>query len=128
MRVVLQRVSEASVTISGEVVGGIGTGLLLLVGFTTTDTDIELVWMADKVVGLRIFPDDAGKMNRSVNEVAGGVLVVSQFTLYGDTRKGRRPRRSWFPPEDPCDRRSRGPRCAGRHRATRRPAGRSRTP
>ena len=91
MRVVLQRVSEASVTIADEVVGRIETGLLLLVGFTQTDTDVEVQWMADKIVGLRIFPDDDGKMNRSLNEHGGGALVVSQFTVYGDTRKGRRP-------------------------------------
>ena len=91
MRVVLQRVSRARVTISGRVAGEIGPGLLLLVGFTATDTDEASAWMADKVVGLRVFPDDEGKMNRSVDEVGGALLVVSQFTLYGDTRKGRRP-------------------------------------
>jgi D-tyrosyl-tRNA(Tyr) deacylase len=91
MRVVLQRVSRAKVTVDGRVTGEIGRGLLLLVGFTDGDSDDALAWMADKVVGLRIFPDDEGKMNRSVDDVDGGLLVVSQFTLYGDTRKGRRP-------------------------------------
>jgi D-tyrosyl-tRNA(Tyr) deacylase len=91
MRVVLQRVSRARVTVEGRVTGEIGRGLLLLAGFTDGDTDDTLAWMADKVVELRIFPDDEGKMNRSVREVGGGLLVVSQFTLYGDTRKGRRP-------------------------------------
>jgi D-aminoacyl-tRNA deacylase len=91
MRVVLQRVSEASVTVEGRLTGRIGTGLLLLVGFTEGDGEDELRWMADKVAGLRIFPDDEGKMNRDLSEARGGALVVSQFTLYGDTRKGRRP-------------------------------------
>ena len=91
MRVVLQRVSRARVTVDGRVTGEIGRGLLLLAGFTDGDTGDALAWMADKVVELRIFPDDEGKMNRSVREVGGGLLVVSQFTLYGDTRKGRRP-------------------------------------
>lgn len=91
MRVVLQRVSRARVTVGGRVTGQIGRGLLLLAGFTDGDTDDTLAWMADKVVELRIFPDDEGRMNRSVREVGGGLLVVSQFTLYGDARKGRRP-------------------------------------
>lgn len=91
MRVVLQRVSEGSVTVDGEVTGQIEAGLVLLVGFTHSDTEAELRWMADKIVGLRIFPDEEGKMNRALSDTAGGVLVVSQFTVYGDTRKGRRP-------------------------------------
>jgi D-tyrosyl-tRNA(Tyr) deacylase len=91
MRIVLQRVARAKVTVDGRVTGEIGRGLLLLTGFTDGDTEDALAWMADKVVGLRIFPDDEGKMNRSVEDVGGGLLVVSQFTLYGDTRKGRRP-------------------------------------
>ena len=91
MRVVLQRVSQASVTVDGRVTGEVGRGLLLLVGFTQSDDEAALVWMADKIVGLRIFADDEGKMNRSLADVGGGALVVSQFTLYGDTRKGRRP-------------------------------------
>lgn len=91
MRVVLQRVGRASVRIDGQVSGAIGPGLLLFVGFTSGDTDEDLEWMAGKVVGLRVFNDAEGKMNESLAEVGGGVLVVSQFTLYGDTRKGRRP-------------------------------------
>lgn len=91
MRVVLQRVAEAEVTVENRVTGTVGLGLLLFVGFTSGDSEEKLVWMADKVVGLRVFADEDGKMNRSVAEVGGEVLVVSQFTLYGDTRKGRRP-------------------------------------
>jgi D-aminoacyl-tRNA deacylase len=91
MRAVVQRVSRAAVTVDGEVVGALGTGLLVLLGVAPSDTDAEARWLADKVVGLRIFPDSDGKMNRDVSEAAGGVLVVSQFTLYGDCRKGRRP-------------------------------------
>ena len=91
MRVVLQRVSRARVTVGDRCTGSIGTGALLLVGFTPGDDEETLRWMADKVAGLRVFPDDDGKMNRSLVEVGGGALVVSQFTLYGDTRKGRRP-------------------------------------
>lgn len=91
MRVVLQRVSRASVTVGGRVTGSIDEGLLLLVGFTPEDGAAEVAWMADKVAGLRIFPDNEGKMNRSLDETGGDVLVVSQFTLYGDARKGRRP-------------------------------------
>lgn len=91
MKVLLQRVSRAAVRVDGETVGAIGRGHLLLVGFTDEDTEDELAWMADKVVGLRVFPDDEGRMNRSLSDIEGDVLVVSQFTLYGDTRKGRRP-------------------------------------
>jgi D-tyrosyl-tRNA(Tyr) deacylase len=91
MKVVLQRVSEASVSVDGRVVGSTGKGLLLLVGFTSGDGESELAWMARKIVDLRIFPDDEGKMNRSLVEQGGEILVVSQFTLYGDARKGRRP-------------------------------------
>jgi len=91
MRIVLQRVSRAKVTVDGRVTGEIGRGLLLLAGFTEGDGEDALAWMAKKVVQLRIFPDGEGKMNRSVDEVDGAVLVVSQFTLYGDARKGRRP-------------------------------------
>ena len=91
MRVVLQRASEASVTIAGRVAGEIGAGLVLLVGFTGKDTESEMQWMAEKILGLRIFSDDEGKMNLSVRDVGGDLLVISQFTLYGDTRKGRRP-------------------------------------
>jgi D-tyrosyl-tRNA(Tyr) deacylase len=91
LRVVLQRVSSGSVSIKGEVAGEIGQGLVLLVGFTAGDSDSTLRWMAEKIVGLRVFNDEAGKMNLSLEEVGGALLVVSQFTLYGDTRKGRRP-------------------------------------
>jgi D-tyrosyl-tRNA(Tyr) deacylase len=91
MRIVLQRVSRARVTVDGRVTGAIGRGLLLLVGFTGGDTEETLRWMADKVVGLRVFADPGGKMNLSVDEVGGALLVVSQFTLYGDARRGRRP-------------------------------------
>lgn len=91
MRVLVQRVSQASVAVGGRSVGAIGPGLLLLVGFTHSDDDAVLVWMADKVCGLRIFPDDENKMNRSVLDTDGGLLVVSQFTLYGDVAKGKRP-------------------------------------
>jgi D-tyrosyl-tRNA(Tyr) deacylase len=91
MRVVLQRVSKASVTINDQVVGAIGSGFCLLVGFTHGDTAPQVDWMAEKVAGLRLFPDAAGKMNLGLDEVGGHVLVISQFTLYGDTAKGRRP-------------------------------------
>ena len=91
MRVVLQRVTRASVSISGRQVGAIETGFLLLAGFTHSDTAEQAVWMAEKVAGLRIFSDPEGKMNLALAEVGGAVLVVSQFTLYGDTAKGRRP-------------------------------------
>jgi D-tyrosyl-tRNA(Tyr) deacylase len=91
MRVVLQRVSRASVTVGGRVTGAIGRGFLLLAGFHVTDTPDQPDWMAGKIAGLRLFPDDEGKMNRGLTDVDGGVLVVSQFTLYGDTERGRRP-------------------------------------
>ena len=91
MRVVLQRVARARVRVDERVVGEIGPGLLLLTGFAPTDDESALRWMAEKVVGLRIFTDEEGKMNRSVAEAGGAILVVSQFTLYGDARKGRRP-------------------------------------
>jgi len=91
MRVVLQRVSKASVTIDGRVAGAIDRGFCLLVGFTHGDTIDGVDWMADKVAGLRLFSDAAGKMNLGLDEVDGAVLVISQFTLYGDTAKGRRP-------------------------------------
>jgi D-aminoacyl-tRNA deacylase len=91
VKVVVQRVSEGRVTVDGQVVGEISAGLLLLVGIGQEDEDSDLVWMADKLTGLRIFEDDDGKMNLAVIETGGAVLSVSQFTLYGDCRKGRRP-------------------------------------
>jgi len=91
VRIVLQRVSRAEVRVEGDVVAGIGRGHLLLVGFGHDDGPAQLEWMADKVLGLRVFADDEGKMNRALEEVEGDVLVVSQFTLYGDSSKGRRP-------------------------------------
>lgn len=91
MRVVLQRVGKARVTVDERVTGEIGRGLLLLVGFTASDDERSLAWMSDKVLNLRVFADQEGRMNRSVMEVSGEVMVVSQFTLYGDVRKGRRP-------------------------------------
>ena len=91
MRVVLQRVAKASVTIDGRVAGDVGRGFCLLVGFTHEDTVERVDWMAEKVAGLRLFSDAAGKMNLGLDEVGGAVLVVSQFTLYGDVGKGRRP-------------------------------------
>jgi len=91
MRVVLQRVSRGEVRIGDRVAGRIARGFLLLVGFTASDTEEHLQWMADKIVGLRLFGDANDKMNLALEDVAGGLLVVSQFTLYGDARKGRRP-------------------------------------
>ena len=91
MRAVVQRVSRAKVMVGGEITGEIGRGLLVLVGVGRNDTETAADYLADKVVGLRIFEDEAGKMNRSVAEVGGGVLAVSQFTLYGNVRKGKRP-------------------------------------
>ena len=91
MRVVVQRVSRASVRINDEVVGSIGTGLLLLVAMHGQETGEDLAWMANRCVGLRIFQDPEGKMNLSLKDVGGSLLVVSQFTLYGDCSKGRRP-------------------------------------
>ena len=91
VRAVLQRVTEARVRVAGEVLGAIGPGLLVLLGVTQSDTIQNAHWLAEKIVGLRIFNDDDGKMNRSVTDIGGGVLIVSQFTLYGDCRKGRRP-------------------------------------
>ena len=91
MKVVVQRASRAEVRIAGKSVGKIGAGFVILAGFAHADTDDALVWMADKILGLRLFSDAAGKMNLALADVHGGVLVVSQFTLYGDTTKGRRP-------------------------------------
>jgi D-tyrosyl-tRNA(Tyr) deacylase len=91
MRAVVQRVSRASVTVDTRVTGSIERGLLVFLGAGAGDSESDLAYIVDKVGNLRIFPDDAGKMNRSVLDVGGGVLVVSQFTLYGDARQGRRP-------------------------------------
>jgi D-aminoacyl-tRNA deacylase len=91
MRALLQRVSYASVTVEGEIVGQIRRGFCVLLGVTHSDTLTEADWMANKIAGLRLFEDEDGKMNLSLADVAGEVLVVSQFTLYGDARKGRRP-------------------------------------
>src|SRR5438309_3238014 len=91
MRAVVQRVSRAQVAIGDEVVGQIGHGLLVLLGVARGDTIAQARWLADKIVGLRIFADAEGKMNRGLAEVGGEALVVSQFTLYGDCQKGRRP-------------------------------------
>lgn len=91
MRAVVQRVTRAEVTVDGATIGAIARGLCVLVGAEAKDTEEDARALVDKVVGLRIFPDDAGQMNRSVVEVGGGLLIVSQFTLLGDARKGRRP-------------------------------------
>lgn len=100
MRSVVQRVTHASVTVEGEVVGKIGAGLLILFGVGQGDGEPDLDWMVDKIIGLRIFEDEEGKMNRSVQDVGGEILMVSQFTLYGDCRKGKRPSfSSAAPPE-----------------------------
>ncbi|MDA7027656.1 D-aminoacyl-tRNA deacylase [Bacillus sp. CLL-7-23] len=91
MKLVVQRVTDASVSVSGEIVGKIGLGLLVLVGVTHEDTSEDAVYLAEKLVNLRIFEDEAEKMNLSLLDVGGSVLSVSQFTLYGETKKGRRP-------------------------------------
>ena len=91
MRAVVQRVSRAQVAVGGEIVGKIGCGLLVLPGVTHADTEAEADYLADKIVGLRIFEDENGKMNLDTALVRGGILVVSQFTLYGDVRRGKRP-------------------------------------
>ena len=96
MRILVQRVSRAEVRVRGDdgparLSGQIGRGLLALVGFTEGDGESQLQWLAERLLGLRIFPDDAGKMNLSVTDIGGSVLVVSQFTLYGDASRGRRP-------------------------------------
>ncbi|HTR22185.1 MAG TPA: D-aminoacyl-tRNA deacylase [Gemmatimonadales bacterium] len=91
MRVVLQRVSRAEVRVGDRVTGRIGLGFLVLAGFAPSDAETQLAWMAEKIIGLRVFEDDQEKMNRALEDVGGAVLVVSQFTLYGDAHKGRRP-------------------------------------
>ena len=100
MRAVVQRVTRAKVTVNGEVVGEIGNGLVVLVGIAREDTKVEAAYLVDKIANLRIFDDEDGKMNLSVKDTGGGLLIVSQFTLYGDVRRGLRP--SWIdaaPPE-----------------------------
>ena len=91
MRVVVQRVSQSNVKVSGELIGEIEEGLMVLVSFVDEDNDTDLDWMTKKIINLRIFNDDEGKMNRSVQDVAGDILLVSQFTLHGSTKKGNRP-------------------------------------
>jgi D-tyrosyl-tRNA(Tyr) deacylase len=103
MRAVIQRVKSASVSVEGKVVGSIGHGLVVLLGVGVDDTEQEAAWMADKTANLRIFEDLEGKMNLSVLDVGGEALVVSQFTLYGDARKGRRPSFTEAAPPDKAD-------------------------
>ena len=91
MRVVVQRVSQSNVKVSGEVIGKIKEGLMVLVSFVDEDNDTDLDWMTKKIINLRIFNDDEGKMNRSVQDVGGDILLISQFTLHGSTKKGNRP-------------------------------------
>jgi D-aminoacyl-tRNA deacylase len=91
MRAVVQRVSRAQVTVNGEITGQIGLGLLVLLGIGRDDTEADAIYLSEKVFGLRVFEDAEGKMNRSVQEVGGNMLAVSQFTLYGDVRRGKRP-------------------------------------
>jgi D-tyrosyl-tRNA(Tyr) deacylase len=91
MRAVVQRVSRARVTVNGEITGEIGLGLLVLLGVGRDDTEADAIYLAEKICGLRVFEDAQGKMNRSVQDAGGSVLAVSQFTLYGDVRRGKRP-------------------------------------
>jgi D-aminoacyl-tRNA deacylase len=91
MRIVAQRVTQASVDVASEVTGAIGTGLVILLGVEKGDTEADADYLVEKTLGLRVFPDEADKMNRSVLEAGGALLMISQFTLYGDCRKGRRP-------------------------------------
>jgi len=103
MRALIQRVSRASVTVDGQVVGAIGRGFVVLVGVTHSDGRGEADWMARKIAGLRVFEDAAGKMNLALAEVGGGVLVISQFTLLGDARKGNRPSFTGAAPPEAAD-------------------------
>ncbi|TKB08450.1 D-aminoacyl-tRNA deacylase [Desulforhopalus sp. IMCC35007] len=91
MRVIVQRVSRAQVSVEGQVIGAIQRGLLVFVGIRKEDTEKDLQWLADKIIHLRIFEDTEGKMNKSLADIEGEMLIISQFTLYGDCRKGRRP-------------------------------------
>ena len=91
MRAVIQRVSQSNVKVSGEVIGEIKVGLMVLVSFVDEDNETDLGWMTKKIINLRIFNDDEGKMNRSVQDVGGDILLISQFTLHGSTKKGNRP-------------------------------------
>ncbi len=104
VRAVVQRVTEASVRVAGATAGSIGRGLVVLLGVAVGDTETDADPLADKVLNLRVFPDDAGQMNRSVLDVSGGLLVVSQFTLLGDARRGRRPSYIEAAPPDEADR------------------------
>ena len=94
MRAVVQRVTRAKVTVDGEIVGEIGNGLVVLLGIARDDTKLDAAYLAEKIAALRIFDDEAGKMNVSVKDINGGLLIISQFTLYGDVRRGLRP--SWI--------------------------------
>ncbi len=105
VRGVVQRVSEASVRVDGEIVGSIGPGLVVLVGVGVGDAEEDAEYLAEKILNLRVFPDEAGQMNRSVLDVSGELLVVSQFTLLGDVRKGRRPSYSDAAPPEEANRR-----------------------
>ena len=91
MRVVVQRVSQSNVKVSGEIIGEINEGLMVLVSFVDEDNDTDLGWMTKKIINLRIFNDDEGKMNRSIQDIGGDILLISQFTLHGSTKKGNRP-------------------------------------
>jgi D-tyrosyl-tRNA(Tyr) deacylase len=104
VRAVVQRVTEASVRVAGEPVASIGHGLVVLLGVAANDTETDAEYLADKVLNLRVFPDEAGQMNRSVLDVSGGLLVVSQFTLLGDARRGRRPSYIGAAPPEEADR------------------------